>query len=219
MDIIEQIYIVFNERNINLSDPLERHFNLINENLLHFSISYGLRHSRLDEENLKDIFQESIEYILKSFKNKNIDLKIKIIDSRPILERFIKTFIFIYKRRMINFIKRLNKCIELTDELLEHYEIKGYEEVNIDGLTNLTAINQKIKKILIREHFSDQEILMMEFYISRLSEQLRLNDFINYYFEQKGKKITKGRVSQIKKALADKLEENRKALNSILMFF
>ncbi|UCH93640.1 MAG: hypothetical protein JSV88_25675 [Candidatus Aminicenantes bacterium] len=218
MKLFKQIYTAFEEKSIDPADPLEDHFDIIHDILWKYCLTYGKRASFLDREDLKDVYRETSEYLLQRFQAQDIDIKeILIEDSEPVIEKFVSAFIFIFQRRMVNRIKKQNQWFRLVEEFLEDLEKQGIEEPDLEEIGNLQG---RIGSILPGEHFSKTEKLFMEFILSKLNTGVIKNkEFIDYYAKKGEGTITESRVSRIKTQLKNKLRENRKLLEEILLFF
>lgn len=218
MKLYKQICNAFNDKKIDKTDPLEEHFSIIHDFLRKQSLSYGKRMSPLDEEDLKDVYQETSEYVLKQFQKEHIDIKkISIENSEPVIQKYVAIFIFIFQRRMINMIKVRSKCIELVEDMLEDFERKGVEELDME---EINRIQDKVRTIVQTLNFTETEKLFLEFSISKVHDsviKIKNKEFISFYADKSGKTISPGRVSQIKTQLKKKLEANQKALEQIMM--
>lgn len=203
MKLFKQIRAVFAERNIEPSDSLEEHFDMLHELLRQYCMAYGQGVSSLDEDDLKDIYHETTEHLLQRFQEHDIDIKeIHMENSGPVMETFVSAFIFIFQRRMVERVKRRNQGIEWALELLEDFARQGIEEPD---MTEIAGLENKLRPILEKENFSKTEKLFLEFIFSKINGSLI-----------KGEGSIETGITQTKDRLSKQLEKNRQELAQIL---
>ena len=206
MKLIKQICKTLDERKINGSDLLEAHFDMVLDLLWSHCLAYGKRASSLEEKDLREIFRETSEYLVKRFQKYDIDIReIHIENSEPVIEKFVTAFIFMFQRRTVNRLNRRNREIELIDELLEDFEKQGIEDLDLEEIPGLQ------KRLLTKENLSKTEKLFLEFIFSRM------NHFTGFQAGKEEGKVNETGVSRIRGRLKKKLEKNRQELEQILL--
>lgn len=215
MKLFKQVYRVFNEKKINQRELLEEYFDVLHDLLWQHCLGYGKRSSSLDEETLKELYRETSQYLQQRFQEQNIDIKeIPIENSKPVIEKFVSAFIFIFQRRMVKRIKQQNQCIELIEELLEEFEKHGIREPDPD-IREWKKQRERIGRMLRQESVSKTSQLTLEFILEKLNTCMK--DIIDEDMDKTQEAVNGSRISQVKHLLNKKRITNRKALEEILL--